>query len=141
AAASAPARRGGRAGPAISPPTGRSPRRRWSPPLRARGAAPGRAAAARRGGAARPSVGRGHRHGGDAREEPADLAPAPAGVDAREQLAGARAEVEAWIVLLVDRHAVAQHADVGVLARQPVRELLPAGAGVARAPDRGLAIR
>ena len=54
-----------------------------------------------------------------------DLAPAVALVGAREHLAGARAEVEAGRVERVDRHPLAQHAEVRVLLREAVVEPLP----------------
>ena len=76
----------------------------------------------------------------DRRQVARDLVPALALVGAREHLAGARAEVEAGHVERVDRHPLAQHAEVRVALRQAAVEPLPGRAGVARAPDRGLPV-
>src|SRR4051812_23151183 len=69
-----------------------------------------------------------------------DLAPGLALVRAREDLPGARAEVDAGTVVLVDRHPLAQDAEVGILLRQSLAHVLPARASVTRAPDGRLAV-
>src|SRR2546430_12929872 len=77
---------------------------------------------------------------GDRRQIAGDLAPCLSLVGACEHLAGARAEVDARDVVLVDRHALAQNPEVRVLLRQPLPHVLPARAAVARAPDGRLAV-
>ena len=83
-----------------------------------------------------------HRHldRRDRRQVARDLAPGLALVDAREHLAGARAEVEARRVERVVRHPLAQDAEVRVLLWQALVEPLPGRARVAGAPDRRLAV-
>src|SRR4051812_1030896 len=81
-----------------------------------------------------------HVDGGDRRQIVGDLAPCLSLVGACEHLAGARAEVDARDVVLVDRHALAQAPEVRVLLRQPLPHVLPARAAVARAPDGRLAV-
>ena len=142
-AAPGPARTAGRAGRASARRAARSPRPR-SPRRRRAGAAGPR----KSGGsvAGRWSVGHGyveHRDldRRDRGQVARDLAPALALVGAREHLAGARAEVEAG-------HVVARRSPSPRAARRGARrccgspsvEPLPARAGVARAPDRRLAV-
>src|SRR5438093_1472977 len=86
------------------------------------------------------SVEQRHVDRGDRGQVARDLAPRLALVRAREDLAGARAEVDAGNVVPVDGHGLAQDAEVRVLLRQPLPQVLPARAAVARAPDRGLAL-
>src|SRR3954469_14068290 len=69
-----------------------------------------------------------------------DLAPRLALVRAGEDLARARAEVDAGGVVRVHRHRLAQDAEVRVRLRQPLPHVLPARAAVARAPDGRLAV-
>src|SRR5581483_5602604 len=78
--------------------------------------------------------------GGDRRQVARDLRPRLALVGAREDLAGARAEVDAGDVVRVHRHPLPENAEVRVHLRQPVPQRLPARAGVARAPDGRLAV-
>src|SRR5438445_11980700 len=75
---------------------------------------------------------------GDRGQVAHDLAPRLAIVGAREELPGARAEVDARRVVRVDGHPLAEDAEVRVVLRQAAALRLPARAGVARAPDRGL---
>src|SRR5512133_2816803 len=77
---------------------------------------------------------------GDRRQIADDLAPCLSFVGTCEHLAGARAEVDARDVVLVDRHSLAQDPEVRVLLRQPLPHVLPARAAVARAPDARLAV-
>src|SRR6476659_10759582 len=86
------------------------------------------------------SVQHGHVDRGDPGEIAGDLVPRIALVRAREHLAGARAEVEAGDVVRVDYHRLPEHAEVGVLLREPLPHRLPTRAGVTRAVDRRLAV-
>src|SRR5579862_5762978 len=76
----------------------------------------------------------------DRRQVAGDLRPRVALVGAREELAGARAEVEAGLVGAIERQRRAEDAEVRVILRQTVREALPALAGVAGAPDGSFAV-
>src|SRR5215468_9972773 len=69
---------------------------------------------------------------GDRRQVARDFAPRVALVGAREDLPGARAEVEARSVVRVDRQALAQDAEMGIVLRQAGAHRLPARTGVAR---------
>src|ERR1700749_1940601 len=77
-----------------------------------------------------------HRHvdRGNSRQVARNLAPCLALVGAREQLPCARAEVDAGDVVRVDRHPLAQHAEMRILLRQALAHVLPAGTAVAGAP-------
>ena len=66
-----------------------------------------------------------------------DLAPRRALVGARPQLAVARPERDPDRVEAVDRHRLAEDAEVGVLLGQPGGEPLPGRPPVAGPPDRG----
>src|SRR5262245_62525696 len=65
-----------------------------------------------------------------------DPLPGPALVARPVQLARARPEIHACGIAPVDRHRLAQHADVGVLLGQAARLALPGVAAIVRAPDR-----
>src|SRR6185437_6071863 len=69
-----------------------------------------------------------------------DAAPAIALVGAGEEGAAAGPEIDACRRQPVGRHRLAQHAEEGILLRQPLAQRLPAGAAVAGPPYRGLAL-
>src|SRR5947208_12667250 len=86
------------------------------------------------------SVEHGHVDRGDRGQVARDLAPRLALVRAGEDLARARAEVDAGGVVRVHRHRLPQDAEVRVRLRQPLPQVLPARAAVTRAPDCRLAV-
>src|SRR5439155_6157275 len=57
------------------------------------------------------------------------------------ELSGGRPEVEGWRGQLVEVHRIAQHGEIALFLRQPLRELLPRAAAVFAAPNSGRAAR
>src|SRR5436190_23277669 len=71
----------------------------------------------------------------DRGQVPHDRGPRVPGVVRGVDLAAAGAEVDPAGLVLVDRHRVAEHVDVAVLLREPLRECLPLLAAGAAAVD------
>src|SRR6185369_97147 len=74
-------------------------------------------------------------HAVDWRQRVEEALPALAAVTTDPKLAGGCPEVERGRRQLVDVHRVAQHREITLLFRQPLRELLPRAAAVFAAPD------
>src|SRR6185437_17115313 len=106
---------------------GRSPPRWWSLRSRPAAAGPRRAAAASVEGERRPSLlDGGHLDRPDIGQIARDLLPAIALVGTCEHLARAGPEVQARRLVAVDRHPLAQDAEIGIGLRQTLVEPLPA---------------